>query len=88
MPQDSLIFFALDIVPILYSKPSIHTGDSYLWIRLFKFEILEKDYICKLEHLKIVINRHYTRSTGEIFWINAHLQLKNNLIKTEITSSI
>ena len=60
MPKES--FF---VVPILYNKPWIHTGD--LLKRLFKFETLGKVWWdCKLEHFKMVRNeKQHTKTTED-----------------------
>ena len=31
VPKESLFFVASDVVPILWNKPCICTGDQYLW---------------------------------------------------------
>ena len=63
MPKKSF-FVASDVVAIMFNRMCIYKGDKYLWKRLAKSETLEKEYWdCKLEHLKIVRNKHQRINT-------------------------
>ena len=63
MPKKSF-FVASDVVAIMFNRMCICKGDKYLWKRLAKSETLEKEYWdCKLEHLKIVRNKHQRINT-------------------------
>ena len=65
MPKNSF-FVASDVLAIMFNRISICKGDKFFWKRLAKSETLEKEYWdCKLEHLKIVRNRHQHIKTSK-----------------------